>query len=303
MELSSLSILPFERHHIGQVIKLWRLLHPNWSWLSYPSAATEILRQLPNREYIRFVVEHRGSIIATVFTSRGLDESAWGRTRTIAIEAQATDGNADWVVKSWVRLPVRTAGRRGMIHLVNTQPNLSAILRPVLEAEGFSVSFKVLRMEWNGDTVGVPQPSPIRFRRYAGGDRDLDGAIVDLHNCSFRTVRLKQPMDVEGLWRRHATLQRREFVLAMEAERLVGYAEWSIDADEAWIAYYAVARSHWGTGTARMLGTRVMEAALQHGYTRMAAITRSTNAAVMRQAHALGWTIASELSYTFTRRL
>jgi hypothetical protein len=169
MELFSLSILPFERHHIGRVIKLWRLLHPDWCRLSYPSAATEILRKLPNREYIRFVVEHRGSIIATVFTSRGLDESAWGRTRTIAIEAQATDGDADWVVKVLSSLASADSGRRGMIHLVNTQPNLSAILRPVLEAEGFSLSFKVLRIEWNGDTVDVPQPSPIRFRRYAGG--------------------------------------------------------------------------------------------------------------------------------------
>jgi Acetyltransferase (GNAT) family len=301
MELSTFSIVPLERCHVRQVIELWRQLHPQWIWLKDPSAETEILNPLPNRELIRYVVEHRSRVIATVFTSRALDDSGRNRARIITFETQAADINVDWVRAVFESLASADRERPGMRQVVNAQPNLIPLLRPMLDAEGFLPSFKVLRIEWCGDSVSVAQPYPLRFRHYAGGDRELDEAIVELRNRSFRAERSKPQIDVEGLTRRNATLQQREFVLALEADRLVGYAEWCIDAGEAWIACYAVARSHWGTAIAGILGAKVMDTVLRHGHTKMVAIIRSTNAPVMRHVQALGWTIAAEVSHTFVR--
>jgi GNAT superfamily N-acetyltransferase len=185
--------------------------------------------------------------------------------------------------------------------VLTAQPDFSLLLRPLLEPEGFSPSFKVLRIEWNGGSVTVADPGTIRFERYVGDSQRIDAAVVELHNRSFRAARPKPPISLDRLWMRHASLEHREFVLAVEEDRLVGYAEWRIDAGEAWIANYAVARSHWGTGIAGILCAKAMEAVLQHGHTKMAATIRSTNAAAMRQAQAFGWKIAAELSHTFVR--
>jgi hypothetical protein len=253
MEFSGLSIVPLERHHVGRVVGLWRLRHPEWAWLKDPSAEAEILNPLPNRDLIRYVIKHHSRVIATVFTSQGLSDSDWSRTRIMMLETQPVDINADWVHAILDSLASADRERPGMRQVMNAQSDLLSILRPILDAEGFLPSFKVLRIEWHGDSVSVAQPCPFRFRHYTGGDRELDKAIIELRNRSSRAERSKPPIDVDGLGRRHATLQQREYVLALEADRLVGYAEWCIDAGEAWIACYAVARSHWGTAVAGAL--------------------------------------------------
>ena len=54
-------------------------------------------------------------------------------------------------------------------------------------------------MEWSGQSVTVIDPSPAHFERYAGGDQDIDSAIVDLHNRAYRRTRLVPPADIERL--------------------------------------------------------------------------------------------------------
>jgi hypothetical protein len=222
---SLISVVPFERRHVDRVIALWRLLHPEWAWLDDPSAATEIFESRPDRELIRYVVERGDAVTATVFTSRGLDDTGWTRNRTMTLEARAEDIGADWLRTILRSLATVDRGSPGTRQVLNTQPNLSPLLRSLLEAEGFMRSFKLLRIEWSGGSVTVGDPGTIRFERYAGGSRDIDAAIVELHNRSFRAARPKLRIDLDRLWTPHATLQQREFVLAMEEERLVGYAE------------------------------------------------------------------------------
>jgi predicted GNAT family acetyltransferase len=91
--------------------------------------------------------------------------------------------------------------------------------------------------------------------------------------------------------------------LALGGDRLIGYAEWWIVDGEAWINGVAVARSHWGTAIAATLSAKVMLVLLELGHHKIAAVVRSTNAAVMRRWQELGWKVAAELSDTFVRKL
>ena len=297
--MSSLAVVPFERSHATRVIALWRSLHPDWTWLDDASAA-DLFEPRPNRELIRYVVERGDAAIATVFASR-LKESTRTHDRIIAIEARAEDIGTDWLRTILRSLAAMDQEEPGVRQVLNAEPNLSTVLRPLLEAEAFSSSFKTLRIEWCGDFITVADPGAIRFQRYAGGSREIDAAIVELHNRSYRAARVKPPINPDDLWRPVATLQKREFVLAIDAGRVVGFGEWWLTAGEAWFTNYGVARSHWGTPIAGTLAANVMQAMLQDGHTKMAAVIRSTNAAVIRQARALGWTIAAELSHTFVR--
>jgi hypothetical protein len=67
---------------------------------------------------------------------------------------------------------------------------------------------------------------PARLKRYAGGNLDIDQAIVDLHDRSYRRSRLGPPLDFGSLWKSEPGLSAREYVLAMEDDRVVGYCEW-----------------------------------------------------------------------------
>jgi ribosomal protein S18 acetylase RimI-like enzyme len=188
-------------------------------------------------------------------------------------------------------------------HVVNAAPCLSPALGPLLETEGFERSFKVWRIEWSGESVTIADPAPIRFERYAGGNREIDAAIVDLHNRSYRAARPKPPADFGSLWKSFTGLQMREYLLAMTDDRPIGYAEWWIIDGEAWINSYAVARSHWGTAIAATLSAKVMQVLVELGHRKIAAVVRSNNTAVMRRWQELGWKIAAELSDTFVRKL
>ena len=85
-------------------------------------------------------------------------------------------------------------------HVARPTPILSPVLAPLLEAAGFVRHSVSLQMEWSGESVKVIDPNPAHFERYAGGDRDIDSAIVDLHNRAYRRMRLVPPADIERLW-------------------------------------------------------------------------------------------------------
>jgi hypothetical protein len=41
------SVVGFERGHADQVVALWRMLHPDWTWLDDPAAAASRARRRP----------------------------------------------------------------------------------------------------------------------------------------------------------------------------------------------------------------------------------------------------------------
>ena len=136
------------------------------------------------------------------------------------------------------------------------------VLAPLLEAAGFVRYASVMQMEWRGESVTVPDSGPAHIECYAGGDLDIDRAIVDLHNWAYRPAHLVPPADLERLWKPRLGVETREYVLAMEnGGRVVGYAEWlvrdgnapvinSSDGNAPAINSIVVARSHWGTAVA-----------------------------------------------------
>jgi hypothetical protein len=143
------SVVPFERGHADQVVALWRMLHPDWTWLDDPTAAADLFEP---SERIRYVVERGDAVIATAFASLKQDPT-WTRNRIIDVQARPEDISADWLDIILGSLVAADRGQPDTWHVVNAAPCLSPVLGPLLETEGFVRSFKVWRIEWSGASV------------------------------------------------------------------------------------------------------------------------------------------------------
>jgi hypothetical protein len=96
----------------------------------------------------------------------------------------------------------------------------------------------------DGEFVTVVDPSPARLECYTGGNQDIDRAIVDLHNRSYRPARVVEPINLEGLWKTWPGMDARGYVLAWDNDRLVGYGEWLVLDGKPLINSLVIARSH-----------------------------------------------------------
>lgn len=300
------SVVPFEPSHAGQILDLWRALHPDWTWLDGPDKLAELFGTgAPDR--IGFVVQRQGTVIASVLGTCSRDkvrpaDERWPRNRWIQIETRPADVAAEWLAPILASFADADRERADIWHVVNVTGVLLPALTPLLETAGFVRHSVTMRMEWSGASVTVADPGRVRLERYAGGSRDIDRAIADLHNRSFRPARLVPPLDPERLWQPGPGPELREYVLAMENDRVVGYAEWYVTDGKPWIESLAVARSHWGTAVAAAIGTKAMQILVELGHRDLASAVRSSNAASMRLIRKLGWRIGSELVRTFVRR-
>jgi GNAT superfamily N-acetyltransferase len=298
---SRTSVISFDPSHEAGVISLWRALHPDWTWLDDPAQAAQAFKPRDGLERIRYVIERDGAVIATAFASRALD-TGWPRNRSVRIDARLQDIDASWLGSVLASVAEADRDQPDTWHVVSAEPSLSSVLGPLLEAEGFVLSYTVWRIEWSGVSVNAVDPSPLRFECYTGGSREIDRAIVDLHNRSYRTARPKPPADIETLWTPYPGAEKRGFVLAIDDDRVVGFAEWSVGA-EAWVTSFVVARSHWGRAIGAVMGAKVMQVLVSLGQRKMIASVRSTNTAIMRLWRDLGWQVASEMFTVFVRKL
>ena len=292
------AVFQFEQSHIDQVVALWRLLHPAWTWLNNPEVRDKMFEPSNTIERIGYVIQREDVVIASVFGICSRDKTL-PRNRFIHIEARPEDIAAEWldnVLASFVDLDRE---QPDTWHVANA----TEILSPLLEAAGFVLHSTLIQMKWSGESVTVADPSPARLERYAGGDQEIDRAIVDLHNRSYRPSRLTPPFDLALLWKAWYGLEVREFVLAVENDRLVGYVEWLVTDGKAYIKSLVVARSHWGTAVARALLTKAMQILLELGYHTIGSDVRSNNAASIRLSQTLGGKCTSERVHTFVRKL
>jgi hypothetical protein len=297
------TVVPFERSRIGQVVALWRLLHPDWTWLDNPEKRDKIFESSDAVERIGYVIQREDAVIASVFGACWQDKT-WPRNRFIHIEARPEDMAAEWLGNVLASFIDADRGQPDTWHVADTTEILLPVLAPLLHAAGFVHHSIVMQTEWSGESVTVVDPRPVRLERYAGGDREIDRAIVDLHNRSYRFSRLVPPADLAGLWKPWLGLEVREFVLAVENYRLVGYAEWLVTDGKPYINSLVAARSHWGTAVASALGTQAMQILLELGHHKIrSSDVRSNNAASLRLQQRFGWKVASERAHTFVRKL
>jgi RimJ/RimL family protein N-acetyltransferase len=295
-----LSIAPFEAHFAQPVMALWRALHPDWKWLDDPEMQAKAFEPSELFERTGFVAKREGDVVASVLGTRSLDDS-WPCNRYIQIEGRPEDIAADWLDPLLADFAHLDRERPGTWQIIYPAEALWPVLAPVLAAAGFAHRASSMRMEWEGDSVAVPDPAPARFERYAGGNPDTDKAIVELHNRSYRASRVTPPTRVEHLWQVWPGLTAREYVLALEGDRLVGYAEWFVTDGKPYINSFVAARSHWGTPIGAAVGVKAMQILIELGHRKIESSVFSTNTPSMKLHLKHGWRVAGEQARTYVR--
>jgi len=290
-------VAPFEQKQLPDAIALWRALFAALEHVDDAEIYSRVFAPDEAVERIRYAVERDGALVATVFTSRDVEAEAPNRRIQIAVRLEDI---GEWLAAIFTRLAELDRDRAQTWQIVATQQPQAAVLTPWLEAAGFALQSSTLRMTWEGDCILLVDPSPIRLTRYAGGDPAFDQAIVDLHNRAYG--RLVPRARRDELWLSWHGLETREFVLALDGDRIVGYAEWWVIDGEAWVNSIVAARSHWGTPVAAALGANAMHALLERGYRKMGACTASTNAPSLKLQKLVGWRVAGEDGCTYVRR-
>jgi RimJ/RimL family protein N-acetyltransferase len=295
-----LSVIPFESHLAEPVATFWRALHPEWTWLDDPETRAKAFAPSEFFERVGYVVERGNDVIASVLGTCSRDNSS-SRNRYIHIEARPEDITADWLDPLLTNFSDLDRLHPGTWQIVNPPEILWPILAPVLAGAGFIHRGSSIRMEWEGDSVTVPDPAPARFERYAGSNPDIDKAITDLHNRSYRALRLTPPTRPEFLWEPWPGLSAREYVLALEENRLVGYAEWFVTDGKPCINSFVAARSHWGTPIGEAVGLKAMQILIELGHRKIESGVFSTNAPSMKLHLKNGWRAVAEQVRTYVR--
>ncbi len=280
-----------------EVVALWRALHPDWKWLDDRAQCYDPLASNDEFERLGFVVRRADVAIATVVGSCWRNAS-WPRTRRIWIEARPQDIEPEWLGSVLDRFADADRAQVDAWHVILAGATLAPVLAPILESAGFAHHSTRLHMEWVGDVLPPPDPGSARLERYAGGDRDIDRAIVDLCNRAHLMLRLAQPIRFKDLWTPSPGLEAREFVLAWEKDRLVGYADWCVSDGEAWISDYVSARMGIGAAVATQAGQILLE----RGHRKIHSLVQSANEASLLVLRKFGCKVTEELARTFVRK-
>jgi GNAT superfamily N-acetyltransferase len=297
-----LSVSAFAPSDIDEVAALWRSLHPDWTWLDDRARLTLLFERQDARERMGYVVRRHNAVIATVFTTCPAPANE-PQQRLITIKTQPADVTAEWLDPILASFADADRERPDTRHVTSLAMPLASAAAPLLEAAGFVRHSTQTFVQWDSAPMVLVDPSPAKLQRYHGGDRDIDRAIVDLHNRAYRPSEMGPRIDSDGLWAPSPGLLAREYMLAWDGGRLAGLAEWFATHSIVAVEDLAVARSHWGTSLAAAILGAVMQLLFELGYRHVKATVRSNNAAAMRLALNLGWKLDREWMQTFVRRV
>jgi Acetyltransferase (GNAT) family len=281
-----------------EVVALLRSLHPDWKWLDDRALRDGLLASNEDFERLGFVVRRAEAVIAGIVGSCWRN-NGWPRTRRIQIEARPEDIEPEWLDGVLRHFVDADRGQPDAWHVANASTSLAPVLAPFLEAAGFVHYSTQQHMEWEGNFLPPPDPGSARLERYAGGNQDIDKAIVDLYNRSHLPLRLVPPIRLADLLTPWPGLDAREFVLAWEKDRLVGYADCCVSNGEAWISDRTSTRFGIGTAVAIQAG----QILLDRGHRKIHLLVQSANKAALRLLRKFGCKVAQELGHTFVLKL
>jgi hypothetical protein len=293
--------LPFVTDHIEAVTALWLELHPDWLWVTdeeFRKSAFEM-----DEDRVGFIVEDEaGRLVGTVFGTATRDPT-WPRNRYLHLELKPEAVREDLLTPLLTQMADSDHGRPGTWQILNLSDKSPPGLAEIVLGTGFELHDISFRMEWNGETVPLVEPAPLRLELYQGGNEATDAELVDLHNRAYRPARLVGPTKIEHLWpKAWPGLKEREFVLVWDGERIAGFAEWFSINGEAIINSIVAARPHWGTHAAPAAGTRAMQRMIDHGYRPLVSAVSSRNAASYKLQYRHGWRRVRENSRNYVRK-
>ena len=294
-------LVPFTPDQTEQVVALWRSLHADWTWLDEPEARKRAFEEIPDFHRTLLVLR-RGGRIAATFTSGYAKNGRGPRNRHIGIEVMPEDVG-DWIMPVLAELAEADRAHPGTWHIARMDDRAIAALAPRLAVAGFAFHSTNVRMRWEGESVSLVDPGPIRIETYTGGDAAVDQAIAALHDQGYRTSRVVPQANVPDMWRAIPGATCHEMLLAWDGDRLVGFIEYLAVKGEAWVNSLVVARSHWGTPAAAAIGTRAMQRLFEAGHRTIESYVRSNNAASIKLQIKLGWRKHSETSGVYVREL
>lgn len=293
------SLVPFDATFEERLIALWRAMHPDWDWLDNPENRQNLFKGYTEGE--SYLLLNGDSVIA--FASGTILPDRY-RNRYIWMDALPEACTAEAVRLLFSPFEEIDRDETDVWHVFILDAARAPVLAPLVEAAGFVLDHRLVRMEWEHESVVLePPPDGTEFTFYRGGDTAMDQAIVDLHNKAYRPARLVVGVDLESLWRDWPGLTEREYVLAWIDGKLAGYAEWLVTGGRPVLNSLAAARAWWGTSLAPAAGTRAMAQMWDKGYRVFYASVSTRNAAALKLNQRFGWRVTVDENVCYVRKL
>lgn len=279
--------VPYDTAMAGQVAALWHKLYPEWEGASDTAEVNKILAA--ERVVDAIAVLQGDRLVATVCCSR--QKSPDGSSNIwIALANEPDSLSADAFSTLLAQFSHIDAETPGTWHIIAPIQRFPHDLEAVLTASGFKLDRMTREMEWTGDAVPLVDAGALRVQAYGGGDPRVDRAIIDLHNRSYRSLRLVTQMDETNVWKPYGSTQTaRGMVICWDEDRIASFAEWSVLEGKPVVTSIVCARSHWGTAAAAAAGTRAMQHLVDLGFRRLLTYASTSNAAAHKLHLRHGW--------------
>jgi hypothetical protein len=294
-------LTPYDVSMAEEVSAFWQKLYPEWNGASNPA---EINRILTSDRVIECVTVRRDNrLIATVSCTRQKSPDGYSN---IWISTTSEPGvlSASLQTELLRRFSDVDAEIPGTWHIISPRDRFPADLEAVLTEFGFKLDRMTREMEWTGDSVLLVDAGHLRVQNYNGGDPDIDRSIIDLHNRSYRSLRLVSQLDETNVWKPYTANQAsRGIVICWDEDQMVSFAEWSVIDGQPIISSIVCARSHWGTATAAAAGTRAMQCLVDRGHRRILSYSSTRNAASHKLQLRFGWREVKVMNPIYVRKV
>jgi hypothetical protein len=294
-------LAPYDVSMAEEVSALWRKMYPEWDGATN---LAEINRILTSDHVIEAVTVRRDDrLIATVSCTRQKSPDGYSNI-WISTIGEPGDLSVSLLPELLQRFSGIDAELPGTWHIISQRDRFPADLEAILIEFGFKLDRMTREMEWTGDFVLLVDAGDLRVQDYNGGNPDIDRSIIDLHNRSYRSLRLVSQLDETNVWKPYTTNQAsRGIVICWDEDRMASFAEWSVLDDQPIISSIVCARSHWGTAAAAAAGTRAMQCLVDRGHRRILSYSSTRNAASHKLQLRLGWREVKVMNPIYVRKV
>lgn len=293
-------LIAYDETMLERISAFWCKVFPEWPEAGDSEQTRQIVTKPENLDVS--LLCQNGELIATAISMRQIapdgSSNIW-----ISVASEPAQLSAADLKLLLSRISGLDAELPNTWHIISLQERLPEPLELALAEEGFLLDRMTREMEWCGDAVPLADPGNLRIQEYDGGDAAIDQAILDLHNRSYRALRLVSQMSPQNVWRPYFGQKSRGMVICWDGDSMASFAEWGVLDDKPIVTSIVAARSHWGTSAAAAAGTRAMQHLLDMGYRRLLTYASTRNTAAYKLHLRYGWREVKVVSPVYIRKL